>query len=89
MPLLVIVGTTCLNTSFYVTFCFLPKEQEEDYAWTLEQLKMLYLPGTKTNVMLTDCELALINAMRRVFPRITRLLCVWHVQTNVQNRAEN
>jgi hypothetical protein len=36
LPLLVIVGTTCLNTTFYVAFCFLAKEEAGDYVWALE-----------------------------------------------------
>jgi hypothetical protein len=87
MPLLVIIGSTCVNTSFFVGFCFLPKEQEEDYVWALEQLKMLYFPGVRTGVMLMDRELALINAVRAVFPSTIRLLCVWHVEKDIQKKA--
>ena len=49
---------------------------------------MLYLPGTKTGVILTDRELALINTLRIVFPRVPRLLCIWHVEKDVQRQAK-
>src|SRR5437763_12432875 len=63
MPLLIIIGTTCLNLSYYTAFCFLRQAKEEDYIWALEQLKTLYLPYTRTEVFLTDRELALINVL--------------------------
>jgi hypothetical protein len=31
MPLLNIVGTTCLGKNFYAAFVFLAKEEKEDY----------------------------------------------------------
>jgi hypothetical protein len=87
MPLLVIVGTTCLNTTFYIAFCFLPKETEEDYTWALEHMKMLYLPNTKTGVIVTDRELALTYAIRVVFPGTTHLLYAFHVENNVKSHT--
>ena len=89
LPLLVIVGTTCLHTTFYVAFCFLAKEEERDYVWALEQMKKLYLPGTVTGVMVMDRELALLNAVKYVYPRTRRFLCAWHVQQKVKEHAAN
>ena len=31
LPLLNIVGTTCLNTTFFIAFCFLHSEEEESF----------------------------------------------------------
>src|SRR5207248_1722038 len=45
MPLLNIVGTTCLDKNFHAAFCFLAKEEEGDYVWALEQLRNLFEPG--------------------------------------------
>jgi transposase-like protein len=50
-------------------------------------MKMLYLPNTKTGVMVTDRELALTNAIRVVFPGTTCLLCAFHVENNVKSHA--
>ena len=75
-----IVSTTCLNTTFYVTFRFLVKEEEDDYIWTMEQLKSLYRPGTSSGMIPMDRELALTNMIRHVFPQTQRLLCIWHVK---------
>lgn len=34
-------------------------------------------------VMLTDRELALMNAIKEVFPSVENLLCIWHINKNV------
>jgi hypothetical protein len=62
------VGTTCLNTTFYVAFCFLAKEEENDYIWALEQLKGICTSDNLPRVMVTDRELALMNGIHQVFP---------------------
>ena len=67
LPLLNVVGITCLNTTFHVAFCFMADEEEKSYVWALEQLQGLLKEGIKSNVMVTDRELALINTIRVVF----------------------
>ena len=44
LPLLNIVRTTCLNTTFYAAFGFLPQEQIKDFTWFLRILQTLYRP---------------------------------------------
>ena len=39
MPLLNIMGSTRLNTSFFIGFAFLSGEMDEDYIWALNALK--------------------------------------------------
>lgn len=81
MPLLDMVGLIGLNTTFYVAFAFVKSEQEEDFTWVLKQLQELLraLPS----VVMTDRELALMNAIRNVFPAAHSLLCQWHIQKNI------
>ena len=85
MPLLVITGVTCLNTSFYAAFAFMKSEHTPEYTWVLQQLKALYdhLRLPYPNVLLTDCQNALINACIFTFPEATHLLCVWHIENNI------
>lgn len=35
------------------------------------------------DVVVTDCEDALTNALRHEYPRVDRLLCRWHIEKNV------
>ena len=82
MPLLNIVGSTNLNNTFFVACIFLGEESTEDYIWAMEALKsVLEQPGfTFPSIIVTDQELALINAVCLVFPSAKRVLCVWHVE---------
>jgi MULE transposase domain len=80
IPLLNIVGTTCLGENFYVAFAFLAKEEKEDYTWALEQLRGIFENPNQLKVTITDCERALLNGLRTVFPTSERLLCIWHIE---------
>ena len=68
LPLLNIVGTTCLNTTFYIEFCFLASEVQESYIWALKQLKTLLLIGRTLEDLVMDRETALLAASTKVFP---------------------
>jgi hypothetical protein len=83
MPLFDIIGTTCLNEVFYIEVCFMAKEEEEDYAWALEELRQLMLENIKPKVIGTDRDLALINAIKRVFLESKQIFCFWHIEKNV------
>ena len=85
MPLMVIMGHTAIGTSFYIGFAFLEKEEQEDFEWLLDCLRCLYefyglMPA---DVIVTDRDLALMNALRVAYPRAKNLLCLWHVHKNV------
>lgn len=88
MPLLNIVGTTCLGRNFYVAFAFLVKEEEEDYQWAMEQLQGLFIDPNQLKVAVTDRELALMSSIRSVFPQSQRILCIWHIEKNVLVKAQ-
>ena len=78
MPLMVINGVTGINKTFYVGFAFLSGEHAPDFEWVCTQLKDLYdsLEIEYPQVILTDCEVGLISALRFIFPRVTHLLCI-------------
>ncbi len=85
LPLLIITGVTALNTSFYLGFAFMSSEHTPDYVWVLEQLKELYdeLDLPYPDVLLTDAQVALMNACTTVFPEAAHMLCIWHVHNYV------
>lgn len=91
MPLLIIIGVTCINTSFFVAFCFMKGETFGDYCWVLEALKRLYdhLNLSYPEVILSDGDKALALAILYVFGRrefgrgkMHHALCVWHINNN-------
>jgi hypothetical protein len=42
MLLMIIFDQIALHKTFYVVFCFMTKEKQNDYVWIMKQLKSLY-----------------------------------------------
>ncbi|KAI8563231.1 hypothetical protein RHMOL_Rhmol03G0096200 [Rhododendron molle] len=82
-PLLQIVGITSTERTFSVAFAFINREKEENYTWVLEKLKSMIDSDALPGVIVTDRELALVNAITRVVPTASHLLCRWHIGQNV------
>ncbi|KAI3887526.1 hypothetical protein MKX03_032035 [Papaver bracteatum] len=83
MPLLNVVIHTSTKAVFTVALCFMQFEREGNYVWALERLKELYMYENLPTVFLTDCDQALMNAIKRVFPLSTQLLCSWHINKDM------
>lgn len=75
MPLLKIVGLTSTDMTFSVTFVYLQHEREENFNWALDVLRSIMDDSALPNIIMTDRELALMNAILRVFFTTTHLLC--------------
>ncbi|KAG5541196.1 hypothetical protein RHGRI_021152 [Rhododendron griersonianum] len=83
VPLLDIIGVSSFNSSFYSCFAFLEKEGEGDYIWALHNFSKILGPTCHPSVIVSERELALMNAVKVVFPSTTNLLCVWHIEKNI------
>ncbi|KAL7233195.1 hypothetical protein ACSBR1_016929 [Camellia fascicularis] len=83
LPLLEIVGVTSTDMTFSVAFAYLQYEKEDNYTWALGLLRSVMDENTLPSVIVTDKELALMNAICTVFPETTNLLCRWHIGKNV------
>ena len=85
MPLCISSGVTGLNTSFYIGFAFFSSETSANYILVLECLAQLYqtLEILSPTLVVTDMEIALINAIQRVFLTVNHVLCLWHMEKNV------
>lgn len=86
LPLLNVVGTTCLNTTFYAAFGFLLQERIGDFTWFLRILQTLYrqLDLEDLKVIVTNWASTLMAAIGNVFPHTKNLLCLWHMSKCVQ-----
>ena len=87
LPLLHILGYTNLGTFFSAGFCFLRNETQQDYYWAIST----FLSKTETpypQVFISDQEDALKSAACELLPSIPQLLCVWHINRNVQTKAQ-
>ena len=75
MPLLEIVGVTSTEMTFSVASVYLMKEKADNYTWALNILRSVMDAKFLPSVIVTDRELALINAIGIVFPTAKHLLC--------------
>jgi hypothetical protein len=87
MPLCSIMGVTGVGSSFFVALAFLRTEREADYSWVLQQLSALVPGFKKPGVVITDRDLALMNALAVLFPASKHVLCKWHIKTNVEAKC--
>lgn len=81
--LLEIVGVTSTNIIFSIVFAFLEWEKETNCAWMLENLHGLFVNNIQPSVIVTDRNLALVNAVESTFLLSWYLLCTWHIKKNV------
>uniref|UniRef100_A0A803PB10 OTU domain-containing protein n=1 Tax=Cannabis sativa TaxID=3483 RepID=A0A803PB10_CANSA len=72
LPLLEIVGVTSTEYTFSIAFVFLESKQEDNYTWALDRLKNMMDIDFLPNEVVTDRELALINAIEKVFQESKR-----------------
>ena len=75
LPLLEIVGVTSTRKTFLITAVYLEAKKEINFTWALEILKSLMNDSCLPSVIVTDRELASMNAIKKVFPMATHLLC--------------
>jgi hypothetical protein len=87
LPLLHILGCTNLQTFFSAGFCFLRNETQIDYHWAISNF-FVKTGAPKPHVFISDQEDALKLAAHTLLPGVPQLLCVWHINKNVQTRAQ-
>ncbi|XP_074297347.1 protein FAR1-RELATED SEQUENCE 5-like [Silene latifolia] len=87
LPLVEMVGVTPIGKTFVIAYALMMHESEDGYRWVLQQLKALLNDAVQPNVIVTDCEQGLLNAIPTVFPDSSHLLCLWHIYYNVETRA--
>ncbi len=85
MSLMIIFDQIVLHKTFYVVFCFMTKEKQNDYVWVLQQLKHLYqkLKFSDLTIFVTDMKRELMNDRFLIFSDANHLLCTWHINNNV------
>ena len=86
MPLVQIVGSTATNHTFYIGGAFIQRENKATFAWLFEGVKdILYrrrIPLPR--VIITDRDIAQINALKEVLPTARRILCLWHINKAIE-----
>jgi len=86
LPLLEIVGVTSTGLTFSAAFVLLSTERENNFIWSLQRLKGLFFrEDVYPQVIVSDRDLALMNAISVVFPEATNILCRFRMHCGLQN----
>ncbi|XP_073221556.1 uncharacterized protein [Cicer arietinum] len=89
LPLLEIFGVTSTSLTFSVGFAYLEKERQDNFIWEFEKVRMLFKSESLiSKVIVTDRDLAMMNAISVVFPTSIHLLCRFHIEKNVGARCK-
>ncbi|CAG8694673.1 13890_t:CDS:2 [Cetraspora pellucida] len=64
-------------------------EDEEDYLWVLTCITKLFNGVLQPKVIVTDRELALMNALNITFLSSANLLCLWHINKNIMKNCKS
>ncbi|KAK2433504.1 protein FAR1-RELATED SEQUENCE [Trifolium repens] len=80
-PLVVFSGVNHHNQSIVFCGAIVCDETEDTYVWLLEQF-LEAMGGKSPTSVITDGDLAMRNAIRRVFPECHHRLCAWHLIRN-------
>ena len=89
MSLLEVVGITSIGLTFFVAFCLLAAEKENNFVWAFDKLKWLYFRvDAYPRVVVCDKDIALINAIRIVFSEACNLLYQFHIDKNVKAKSK-
>lgn len=75
LPCFHMVSQTSTGASFTVALAFLSRETTESYIWALQCVRQCYREKDIPSVIITDAEIALINAVANVFPAARHILC--------------
>ncbi|KAH1193369.1 PKS-NRPS hybrid synthetase [Glycine max] len=90
LPLLDFVGMTPTAMTFSAGFAYLEAERVNNIVWALERFRGLFLRNDRLPlVIVTDRDLALMNAVKTVFPESTNLLCRFHIDKNVKAKCKS
>ncbi|KAJ1418115.1 MULE transposase domain [Sesbania bispinosa] len=88
MPLVVFSGVNSHNRSTIFAAAIIANETEERYVWLLEQFSKC-MKGKFPSAVITDGDVAMKNAIERVFPNAYHRLFAWHLMRNATSNIKN
>ncbi|WJX74512.1 hypothetical protein P8452_58158 [Trifolium repens] len=83
-PFVVFSGVNHHNQTIVFATGIVTRETEETYVWLLEQF-LTAMKGKHPLSVITDGDLAMRNAIKRVFPNSHHRLCAWHLLRNASS----
>ncbi|KAJ1439897.1 MULE transposase domain [Sesbania bispinosa] len=89
LPLLEVVGVTSTELTFSVAFAYIEQEKSDNFMWVLEKIRSVILvPDVSPEVIVTDRDIALMNAVEKNFPVASHLFCQFHIAKNVKAKCK-
>ncbi|KAD6118680.1 hypothetical protein E3N88_09951 [Mikania micrantha] len=88
LPFIQIVGVTSTHQTFSIAHAFVSKEREKNYVWVLEMAKSMLNKCMEPRVIITDRDLAIMSACRKVYPEAAKYLCRWHIDENIAKHCK-
>jgi hypothetical protein len=86
-PLVIFSGVNHHNQSVIFGSAIVGDETEETYVWLLQNF-VEAMEGKLLVSVITDGDLAMRNAIRRVFPNAHHRLCAWHLIRNASSNIK-
>lgn len=83
-PFVVFSGVNHHNQTIIFATAVVSNEVEGTYVWLLEQF-LAAMKGKHPTSVITDGDMAMRNAIRKVFPNNYHRLCAWHLLRNVMS----
>lgn len=89
IPLLEVVGITSTMRTYSLMFAYLSNERIEQLTWALDTLKkwMVEKKASLPFVIVSNRDLALINAIETCFPNAHHIICIWHINQCVMKKC--
>lgn len=83
-PLLNLIGVSGSSQTIHLGLAMLPGEKEIHYTWAVDVLQKLFRQERiHVRLMITDREIALMNALEKTFVTTDMLICRWHQNKDV------
>jgi len=86
MPLIHFMAVTGIGKTVSIAMCFVASESEPMYRRAVSMFRQLIIGSVKIEVFLTDDDTSLKNALSAFYPSTPQLLCIWHINKNVETR---
>ncbi|KAJ1422675.1 MULE transposase domain [Sesbania bispinosa] len=72
-----------------VAFAYIEQEKSDNFMWVLEKIRsMILVLDVSLKVIVTDRDIALMNAVEKVFPIASHLLCQFHIAKNMKAKCK-
>ena len=87
MPLIHFMAVTGIGKTVSIAMCFVASESEPMYRRAVSMFRQLIIGSVKIEVFLTDDDTSLKNALSAFYPSTPQLLCIWHINKNVETKV--